>query len=128
MLTVGLLRLDVDVYISLYSLGLGPYYRPNQITPFCGNKRTFLQTPPPPIYRPAFHPPPPPKIKQPTCIFTGYHSRPTDELDTLSDSSLLPNSARLTHAPTRRRLYKKKNKIKLCIVFELFCLVNNFMI
>ena len=110
MLTVGLLRLDV--YISLYSLGLGL----TKITPFCGNKRTFLQTPPPPIYRPAFHPPPPPppKIKQPTCIFTGYHSRPTDELDTLSDSSSLPGD--------------DEKKKKLCIVFELFCLVIKFMI
>ena len=106
-----------------------------KITPFCGNKRTFLQTPPIPIYRPAFHPPPPPKRKQPTCIFTAYHSRSTDELDTLSDSSSLPNSARLIipQAPTRRRLKKhfflnKKFKKKLCIVFKLFCLVNNFMI
>ena len=62
-------------------------------------------------------------------MFTGYHSRPTDELDTLSDSGSLPNSARLIipHAPTRRRLKKKKKK-KIVYLFELFCLVNNFII
>ena len=47
------------------------------------------------------------------------------ELDTLSDSTSLPNSAIIPHAPTRWRLKKKK---RLCNVFELFCLVNNFMI
>ena len=88
-----------------------------------------MQTPPPPIYRPAFHPPPPPKLKQPTCIFTGYHSRPTDDLDTLSNSSSLPQFSKANNPPcpfTRWRLKKKKKR--LCIVFELFCLINNFMI
>ena len=86
----------------------------------------------PPHLQACFPPPTTTKNKTAyTCIFTGYHSRPTDELDTLSDSSSLPNSARLMipHAPTRGRLKKKKKKKKrLCIVFELFCLVNNFMI
>ena len=78
----------------------------------------------PPHLQACFPPPTTTKNK------TGYQSAYcTDELDTLSDSSSLPNSARLIihHAPTRRRLKKKKKK-RLCIVFELFCLINNFMI
>ena len=99
-------------------------------------KGPFCRLPPPiPIYRPAFHPPPPPpKIKQPTCIFTGYHSQFTDEQDTLSDSSSPPNSARLIipgplplYPATIKKIFNKIKK-KLCIVFKLFCLVNNFMI
>ena len=92
-------------------------------------KEPFCRLPPP---LQACFPPPTTtkKIKQPTCIFTVDHSRPTDELDTLSDSSLLPNSARLSPMPLPGDDYtkKKKKKKELCIVFELFCLVNNFMI
>ena len=123
MLTVGLLRLDV--YISLCSLSL--HYRPNQNHTILCIKGLFCRLPP--HLQACFPPlPPPPKIKQPTCI-KGYHSRPT-ELDTLSDSSSLPNSATIIpHAPTRRRLKKekKKKKKRLCILFELFWLFNNFM-
>ena len=79
------------------------------------NKRTFLQTPP---YHLQGCFPPPTTTKNKTAYVHFYRvsqRRPTDELDTLSDSSSLPNSARLIipHAPTRRQL--KKKKIVYCV-------------
>ena len=90
-------------------------------------KGAFCRLPLP--YTDLLSTPPPTTTKNKTAYvhFTGYHSRPTDELDTLSDSlsSSLPNSATNTPPCPYPATIRKK---KLCIVLELFCLVNNFMI
>ena len=117
MLTVGLLRLDV--YISLYSLGLGLHYYIGltKITQFCGNKRTFLQTPPPSTD--LLSTPTPTKNKTAYVHFYRVsQSAYWSELDILSLRCQIQQL--IPHAPTRRRLKKKKKKKKrLCVVFEL---------
>ena len=86
-----------------------------------------MQTPPPHLQA-CF--PPPTTTKNKTAYVHFYRvsqSAYWSELDTLSDSSWLPNSA-TNNPPCPYPATIKKKKKRLSIVFELFCLVNNFMI
>ena len=104
------------IYISLYSLGLGLHYRPNQNHTILWQYKDLFADPPPSTGLLSS----PTTTKNKTAYVHFY--RVSQSAYTLSDCSSLPNSARLIipHAPTRRRLKKKKKKIVYCVWVILF--------